>query len=793
MSRVAFTQGPTVVRVWTAEFMSFGASAGGPPTLAHMRAQANDWDLVCPNAFAGGPYSAAVMIEMRSATYRDPARGPLYFVGYGNDGAVLVNKEPGSPTDLVSDRPYNQNHYAYKASRAGITPPTGAERLADVSRVPSSNYVAAVWKNDYIDQHIAYYKAKLERTGSDPDYDATMVDVMGPFPAQDHMDPKPWNPLHPSDTTVGGFTVEEWLTYTANMTAKMHQGGVVAGSQWVGPAPAMPNGVVNGLSYKSVAAGGLNTRRLPLAGGGGMVELFVKGEYWDDLAQVTNTVIENNADMLIDAEAQGKVLLCVSKLWVDQGANDAARLAYCKEWFRYCFAIWLLGANGRSFFSFRDDRPAEDGGTHRTLNYPAGVGDTGTPTTGRRRQFQMQFFGTNDRWYDKARALGPGTNAYEKNVLGFSGLYRRVFQGNATYPGGVVYVNNSGASRTITTPTGAHTDIDGTTYTSAQSVSMGNKTVLILTKDAAGPAFTYQTSAATSVTHNSATLNASTDDLTGTTKTGFSIEGAAELAGTGGTVSGGFKPWTRNVTGLTPSTTYDYTVYFRDNANNLRGSATSTFTTSAAPVDGTPPTVPGSVVATQDAGGVLVTHTASTDADSGVKEYRYWRQNTVTESPPGTLVETVPAPSTSWHDDDVAPGNYVYGVDATDNATNTSALGSASAVTITDTGDPVFPLHARITYAASPSQIQLWAPAATDDVGVDKYTWTRTGGGGGPVATEVSGSADPVLVDATVAGGASYRYDLVAVDGEGNTSTVLTVYVTAVAAATGAAMGPPGL
>ena len=62
----------------------------------------------------------------------------------------------------------------------------------------------------------------------------------------------------------------------------------------------------------------------------------------------TDTEWRQSVRMLVDAASKGKAVLTLTKLWVNATASQKA------QWHRFALATFLMGANGRSCFSFSD-------------------------------------------------------------------------------------------------------------------------------------------------------------------------------------------------------------------------------------------------------------------------------------------------------------------------------------------------------------------------------------------------------------------------------------------------------
>lgn len=140
-----------------------------------------------------------------------------------------------------------------------------------------------------------------------------------------------------------------------------------------------------------------------------------------------------------------------------------------------------------------------------------------------------------------------------------------------------------------------------------------------------------------------------------------------------GNVTGAAASATFLSTGLTPNTTYSFTVEARDAADNLSGQSSAVqATTLAAVPDTTAPTLPTSLVANAtSSSNISLTWVASTD-NVGVTGYEVRRGGVVIGSPTGT----------SFNDSGrSASTTYNYEVRALDAAGNVSNAATASATT----------------------------------------------------------------------------------------------------------------
>jgi chitodextrinase len=169
--------------------------------------------------------------------------------------------------------------------------------------------------------------------------------------------------------------------------------------------------------------------------------------------------------------------------------------------------------------------------------------------------------------------------------------------------------------------------------------------------------------------------------------------------------------------GLTPDTSYTYSVSAYDNAGN--GSvASSAITVKTAtpppPADTTPPSVPAGLSATAaNSAQVNLSWQASTD-NVGVTEYKVYRNGS------STALATITAPATTYQDAAVSAGTgYSYQVTALDAAGNQSAESTSVSVTTPPAADhtpPSAPTGLKATAITSTSISLAWN-ASTDNTG----------------------------------------------------------------------------
>ena len=210
--------------------------------------------------------------------------------------------------------------------------------------------------------------------------------------------------------------------------------------------------------------------------------------------------------------------------------------------------------------------------------------------------------------------------------------------------------------------------------------------------------------AASNIQATSATISwtASTDDVG---VTGYEVFRNGVSQGT--TAGTSF-----NATGLSPATSYTYTVSAFDAAGNTSGLGSVTFSTLSG-ADTTPPSTPTNVTASSiQTTTATISWTASTD-DVGVTGYEVFEDGVSQGTTAGT----------SFNATGLSPGTtYTYAVSAFDAAGNNSGLGSTSFTTQTaaDTQAPTVPTNLSVV-AVGNTTVDLSWTASSDNVGVTGY------------------------------------------------------------------------
>jgi len=309
-----------------------------------------------------------------------------------------------------------------------------------------------------------------------------------------------------------------------------------------------------------------------------------------------------------------------------------------------------------------------------------------------------------------------------------------------------------------TTSTGySDTNLNGSTtyqytvtaYDAAGNVSAQSSSASVTIPDTLPP--TVPTNlAATVASSGEIDLNwsASTDNVG---VSGYNVYRSGNLVGT---VTNGVTHYAD--TGLSASTSYQYTVSAFDAAGNISAQSQSVMATtlpSATPPDTIPPTVPTGLTATAVSGTqVNLAWNASTD-NVGVTGYQIYRN--------GSLLATV-TNGTTYSDTGLTNATaYQYTVTAYDAAGNVSAQTSPVTASTPDTIPPTVPTGLKLVLATK--SINLSWIASTDNVGVTGYAIYRNG-------TKIATATSLTYSDTTVVQGSTYKYSVAAYDAAGNQS-----------------------
>jgi chitodextrinase len=288
-------------------------------------------------------------------------------------------------------------------------------------------------------------------------------------------------------------------------------------------------------------------------------------------------------------------------------------------------------------------------------------------------------------------------------------------------------------------------------YDTAGNASAASTSASATTPDSTAPSVpTSLTAAAAGTSQVNLSWQAATDNVA---VTGYNVyRNGVKLATTASL--------TYSDTGLTSSTTYQYTVAAVDAAGNSSAQTGTVNATTAAPADTTPPSKPSNFSAISlTYNQITLGWTASTD-NVGVTGYHIYRK--------AVLIATL-GKVTSYQDITVAANtSYTYKIEAFDAAGNLSAQATAPTVVTPlapDTTPPNVPATPKLTHTAT-AITATWT-ASTDNVRVTGYTVYRNG-------VKLGTTASLTYTDSTVKQGTTYGYTIAAFDAAGNNSAQST-------------------
>ena len=222
-------------------------------------------------------------------------------------------------------------------------------------------------------------------------------------------------------------------------------------------------------------------------------------------------------------------------------------------------------------------------------------------------------------------------------------------------------------------------------------------------------------------------------------------------------------------TSVPASTTCTYAVVSLDNAGNSSLPSPAIAATTPACPDTAPPTVPGSVTATATScGRIELAWAASSDAASGLKNYRIYRN--------GQLIQTLPPSVVTYSDTAVsATTSYTYAVAAYDNSDN-SAISAGVSVAVPaclDSNPPTVP-GGVTAIATNCGRVEItWTTASDTGSGLRDYRIYRNG-----QSIQTVSAAANAYSDTAVSATTSYTYAVVAYDNANNFATSAGVSVT---------------
>ena len=239
-------------------------------------------------------------------------------------------------------------------------------------------------------------------------YDGCFLDSMGLAPFSTSY--ATGRPINPSTGQV--WTEHAWLNATDAVGQRVNNA--------LGTALVVLNGLGAGWRYQNDPAA---TSALLKGVDGAMAELFVRAPHEAIQARRSETMWKYDVDMLVDAGMRGKSLVVTTKTWTTstQPQRDTVH--------KYALATFLLGTNGKSFFSFVESD-----------DYDSAIADSA---------------------YDRVN-VGTPRSPYAK----VDGLYRRNFTN------GVAVVNPT-SSPASTVLDGFYTDLAGNVHSGNTFVAPG--------------------------------------------------------------------------------------------------------------------------------------------------------------------------------------------------------------------------------------------------------------------------------------------------------------------------------
>jgi Hypothetical glycosyl hydrolase family 15 len=217
-----------------------------------------------------------------------------------------------------------------------------------VRNAHTGNWLMVPTAEGWIENRIAECRARIEASG----YDGCSLDMLGLAPLKlGYVTARPVNP----ETGVE-YTRDEWLDANAILAGRVSDAI---------DAPVFGNGLSMGDLYFTHG-----TSRLLASLDGAMAEAWLRGskkppdEFPDEHRWL------QDVEMVRHAQAQGKPILTLTKLWSDATPEQE------DVWRGFALASYLLATDGSSYFFFSDgwDRPrVKDHPWYRTkLGKPAG-------------------------------------------------------------------------------------------------------------------------------------------------------------------------------------------------------------------------------------------------------------------------------------------------------------------------------------------------------------------------------------------------------------------------------------
>jgi hypothetical protein len=274
---------------------------------------ANDWTVTRTQALAEAR-TFDVIVGLRY-TYRDhvaamkAANPDLRILVYLNGGFSMNDDGTAFPNGW-----YARDRYGRK-----------------IKSVQFGNYLMDVSDPGWIDSVADRCQEFLAFSG----YDGCLLDSLGPAA----LDPTYVTSLPINPATGLVWKRADYLKATSALA--------LAAKRRIGWKLLVPNGVTWGQDYFDPAG---PTKILTAGVDGGMVELFIRPPFVSLSQYRSVSQWKADVNMLVDAGASGRTLLVVTKAWASGTAAQKDR------WHRYALGTFLLGTNGRSYFSFLSDR-----------------------------------------------------------------------------------------------------------------------------------------------------------------------------------------------------------------------------------------------------------------------------------------------------------------------------------------------------------------------------------------------------------------------------------------------------
>jgi hypothetical protein len=193
------------------------------------------------------------------------------------------------------------------------------------------NYLMKVWDSHWVGDVASRCGAAISMSH----YGGCFLDSLGPAAIQAGY--TTGLPVDPSTGKV--WTKSAWMRATANLAGQV--------KTRIGTKLLVPNGVQNGMEYFDPAG---STGVLADPTDAAMVELFVRPPFTSLTTYRSASQWKDDLDMLVSAGANGRTLLCLTKAW-SNGTMDKKDRVH-----KYALGTFLLGTNGRSYFSFLYDK-----------------------------------------------------------------------------------------------------------------------------------------------------------------------------------------------------------------------------------------------------------------------------------------------------------------------------------------------------------------------------------------------------------------------------------------------------